>query len=64
MELIIVGVIVGAAAFFVGKRFFGMFKAKDTGCACGCSTCGISADTCEEAGQGKGQCEAVKPPRA
>ncbi|MBW1776705.1 MAG: FeoB-associated Cys-rich membrane protein [Deltaproteobacteria bacterium] len=48
MELFIIAVIVGLAAFFVARRFYHMFKnTKTEVCGCGCTSCPVQEATCE-----------------
>jgi hypothetical protein len=47
MELLIVAVIVGLAAFFVARRIYHMFQRTEAeGCGCGCTSCPVENDTC------------------
>jgi hypothetical protein len=46
MENIIVILIVGVAAVFIGRHFFQKFKKKDR-CDCGCSSCPVDVSSCE-----------------
>jgi len=47
METIIVIVIVGLAAGFVGRRFYQNYLKKNQSCGCGCASCPTDASTCE-----------------
>lgn len=46
MENIIVILIVGVAAAFMGRNFYQKFKKKDR-CDCGCSSCPADVSSCE-----------------
>jgi len=49
MEWVIVAVIVGLAAFFVGRKFYRMFQKKGANeGGCGCTSCGVPKDACEQ----------------
>jgi len=48
METLIVILIVGFAAIYVGRRFFNnLKKGSQSSCGCGCSTCDVQSD-CED----------------
>lgn len=51
IETTIVIIIVGLAAFFVGRTFYTNAKKGKSTCSCGCSSCGI-ADSCSDADPG------------
>ena len=46
MENIIVILIVGVAAGFIGRNFYRKFNKKDQ-CDCGCSSCTTDVSSCE-----------------
>jgi hypothetical protein len=46
MENIIVILIVGLAAFFLGRSFYRKFRKKDQ-CSCGCTSCPTDASACD-----------------
>jgi hypothetical protein len=47
METFIVIIIVGLAAFFIGRRFYQNYIKKNQSCSCGCASCPTDASTCE-----------------
>jgi len=47
MQSLIVVLIVAIAAAFLIRNFLKKFKRQDT-CGCGCSSCPVNPDTCEE----------------
>ena len=46
MENILVIIIVGLAAFFLGRNYYRKYKKKDV-CSCGCTDCPTDVSTCE-----------------
>jgi len=46
MENILVILIVGIAAFFLGRSYYKKYKKSDA-CGCGCSACPTDTDSCE-----------------
>jgi len=46
MENIIVIIIVGLAAFFLGRSYYRKYKKKDA-CGCGCAACPTDASACD-----------------
>jgi hypothetical protein len=47
MENLIVIIIIGIAAFFVGRNFYQKFNKKNTSCNCECSSCSTEVSSCE-----------------
>jgi hypothetical protein len=46
MENILVVIIVGLAAFFLGRSYYRKYKKKDA-CGCGCTDCPTDTSACE-----------------
>ncbi|MBW2438934.1 MAG: FeoB-associated Cys-rich membrane protein [Deltaproteobacteria bacterium] len=46
MENILVVIIVGLAAFFLGRSYYRKYKKKDA-CGCGCTACPTDASACD-----------------
>ena len=46
MENIIVIIIVGLAAFYLGRSYYKKYKKKDK-CSCGCTSCPTDASSCD-----------------
>ncbi len=47
IETTLVMIIVGLAAFYVGRTFYKNAKKGENSCGCGCTACNI-ADTCND----------------
>jgi len=46
METILVILIVGVAAFFLGRSYYKKYKKSDS-CSCGCSSCPMDTASCD-----------------
>ncbi|MGB5748916.1 MAG: FeoB-associated Cys-rich membrane protein [Desulfobacterales bacterium] len=46
MENLLVILIVGLAAFFIGRRYYRKYTQKNQ-CSCGCTSCPTDASTCD-----------------